>query len=240
MSDSKTSPVQVDFYIRDAVEIAYLMRELLRLQAPLSLILAEGQAYQASMVLAVDTALRQLVLDTSGPGQGAPIPRAARALAAAAPGGVPLRFALTDFERVVFEGRPAYRVPFPDELERLQRREAYRQRTPERPRVSCEIRLPDGRPLGLQVEDLSVGGLRGSAGAPEPLLVPGLKLPAARLLLPGEKDLEITMTVRVAHPASGPAGRPAWGLSFEGLRAGQEAAIQRCLIQYQRAAQGGG
>ncbi|MGE0080842.1 MAG: flagellar brake protein [Thiohalomonadaceae bacterium] len=58
-----------------------------------------------------------------------------------------------------FEGGPAFAVPFPDSMLRMQRREFYRLITPLVHRPQCHFTTDDGRSIDVPILDISLGGI---------------------------------------------------------------------------------
>lgn len=74
---------------------------------------------------------------------------------------VRILFAADQIEQTQFEGNPAFRIPFPATLIRLQRREYYRIATPVTNPVRVQIDLPAelGGPTTFPLADISCGGI---------------------------------------------------------------------------------
>jgi c-di-GMP-binding flagellar brake protein YcgR len=74
---------------------------------------------------------------------------------------VRILFAADQIEQTQFEGNPAFKIPFPDTLIRLQRREYYRIATPVTNPVRVQIALPAelGGPTTFPLADISCGGI---------------------------------------------------------------------------------
>ncbi|NVM75445.1 c-di-GMP-binding flagellar brake protein YcgR [Duganella sp. SG902] len=74
---------------------------------------------------------------------------------------VRILFAADQIEATTHEGNPAFRIPFPETLIRLQRREYYRIATPVTNPVRVQIALPAelGGPTTFPLADISCGGI---------------------------------------------------------------------------------
>jgi c-di-GMP-binding flagellar brake protein YcgR len=84
--------------------------------------------------------------------------------------GVTVRFIVPTAVETVFEGGPAFRSPLPVALQYLQRREHFRTKVI-RPAM-CTAKLPDGTPLSLKIDDLSIGGARLQSSTISPQILP--------------------------------------------------------------------
>ena len=75
---------------------------------------------------------------------------------------VKVKFTTSNIREVLYKGRPALRIPLPNSLIRIQRREHYRIATPITKPLICTLPLPDRGP-GAQAEtivlDISIGGV---------------------------------------------------------------------------------
>lgn len=74
---------------------------------------------------------------------------------------VRILFAADQIEATTYEGNPAFKIPFPETLIRLQRREYYRIATPVTNPVRVQIALPAelGGPTTFPLADISCGGI---------------------------------------------------------------------------------
>ena len=149
--------------------------------------------------------------------------------------GVQVRFHVTRHQRVVAEGYPAFRAPFPASFHYLQRRELYRLQVPSGNAPVCVMPLPAGS-HDLRVLDISGGGVAlavppGLAG-----LEPQQRVAGCELRLPGVDPLAIALTVRSVAPQLLANGVQVLrvGLSFDALSTQAEAAVQRYIFTIER------
>ena len=155
---------------------------------------------------------------------------------------VRIQFGVDAAEKIDYEGGPAFRVPIPEVVTRLQRREFYRLRIPRGRPLYCEVKLPSAvdaagsaKRVAFPVYDISCGGLA-LAGWPEDFApAVGLELPDCWMDLP---DLgRLAVDVRVVH-VQGLAGRGAnagrFGCKF--VRPGNAVAnlVQRYINRIER------
>jgi c-di-GMP-binding flagellar brake protein YcgR len=114
---------------------------------------------------------------------------------------VRIQFSVTEAQKIDYEGGPAFRVPVPDVVTRLQRREFYRLRIPRGRPLYCEVKLPstvDAAGSAKRVAfPVSCGGLA-LAGWPDDFKpTTGLDLPDSWMNLP---DLgRLVVDLRVVH-----------------------------------------
>lgn len=229
-----TPPDDEQYRLRGRVEIAHLLRTLQKGATPLTVILGGGRDFIVSSVLDADAAAGLLVLDAGSTTElNERLLREGSALVAASPDGVPVRFEVRDIRAAQHDGRLTLRMPFPAEVTKLQRRQAYRIRLPDPSRVSCDLQVDGTSLTGVDVSDLSVTGLCLGGLPVLPGLQPGAHLHGCVLRLPGESA--VTVNLRLRHRRSGADDAPAaWGAEFTGLGGDAEALLQRFLIRAQR------
>jgi len=148
--------------------------------------------------------------------------------------GVRISFKTGPATSCIFEDRPALLLPVPDEVIRVQRREAFRVATPVNNPVLCTILTPNGE-ITLPLEDLSSTGLGAADPAGEFTANVGEIFPDCTLELPEAGPIRITL--RFVHlrefERSGKVHRHL-GFAFEGLRGAALARIQRFVSVLER------
>lgn len=114
-----------------------------------------------------------------------------------------------------FEGRAALRLPFPDSLQRIQRRDHYRIDIPVRSPLLCQIRIPGGRMVTLKAKDLSAGGI--ALFDPDSALdvTPETRLSECRLDLDDLGEAYTDLTVRRVGTETVTDARPARVIACE-------------------------
>ncbi len=150
---------------------------------------------------------------------------------------VMVRFRLDGLQRVRNEGHVAFRVPFPDELVHLQRRELYRLETPitDSPHLQFPINEDRREVLQLRVVDISGGGL--AVTVPVDCNVFSLqKRYAAQLDLPDGSPLHVSLIVCNQLAVKLPNGveMKRIGMRFDNLPRGGDSAIQRYIFRIDR------
>jgi c-di-GMP-binding flagellar brake protein YcgR len=124
---------------------------------------------------------------------------------------VRIQFSVAEATRIDYEGGPAFRVPVPDVVTRLQRREFYRLRIPRGRPLYCEVKLPgikdaagSDKRVALPVFDISCGGLALSGWPEEFVPSTGMDLPDSWMNVP---DLgRLAVDLRIVH-VQGTSGR---------------------------------
>lgn len=149
--------------------------------------------------------------------------------------GIALRFACGPCRMVEHDGRAAFRVPCPDSLSQLQRREFYRLEASPASPVFCRLAFDNDDAHRAPVTDLSAGGLGLRLPADDPRLSVGLELPACRLELPGTAPLAVALQIVRLAAAAAPA-QPALlaGCQFQAPGAALQRSVNRYIMQLER------
>jgi c-di-GMP-binding flagellar brake protein YcgR len=152
---------------------------------------------------------------------------------------VHIQFLLGQFERIEYQGRPAFRAALPQEVLRLQRREYYRLSTPAARPLKCRLTLPavNGgvKVLEVNVLDISVGGVGIAFPSDELTLEVGQSIPACRIDLPEIGIIKSALCVRHLGPYfAGNHTLQRAGCEFVNLPGPQKTLIQRYIIKVER------
>ncbi len=148
---------------------------------------------------------------------------------------VKIQFATERAVAVLHEGEPAWAAPLPHKLLRLQRRDAFRMRTPlARPAL---VRIPPtdsgGRPLEVRVADISLGGARLMLDPARGSLPEDRAIEACQLELPGVGQISVGLRVRHVEPPRGDSSEHCYGCEFTSLSPASEMLVQRYIHQLQ-------
>jgi c-di-GMP-binding flagellar brake protein YcgR len=144
--------------------------------------------------------------------------------------GVSVRFTTPPPIETVFNGAPAFRSPFPTDLQYLQRREHYRTKVI-LPAV-CNAKLANGAAISLQMSDLSLGGVRLQSGSITPDYLPvGTVLKDAVLDFMDLGKVEVTLTI-ASQQTTRYEGVPTYyyGCHIQKLPRNKEAAVQKLVF----------
>jgi c-di-GMP-binding flagellar brake protein YcgR len=163
------------FQVHDRLEILGLMRALVERRALVTVVYSGGSLFFVSAVLAVLAERDELIVDR-GPDDetNKRVLASARLTLATLLDNIRVQFHAYSVAETLFEGRPALRLPLPEAVMRLQRREYYRLRVPRATGSCCELRpnpADPGAAARLPLYDISCGGLAlvdwPDGGAPE-------------------------------------------------------------------------
>lgn len=148
---------------------------------------------------------------------------------------VHVQFSSRVLEPARFGQEPAFRVPMPSELLRLQRREYYRLVTSVMNPVKCLINTGTAF-LETVVVDISIGGVGVLAYQDGVVLRAGETYHGCRIALPGAGEFALSLSVRTTFDITLKNGRLTHraGCHFIDLPASVETEIQRYIIRVER------
>lgn len=150
---------------------------------------------------------------------------------------VTVRFQLHGHRRVDRDGHVAFRVPLPEEVYHLQRREFYRLETPVGDSPYCLLPDPDGgSDSRWRVLDISAGGLALLLPVNQALLKLQGRYPGCVLQIPEAPAVTLSLVVcnlRQQKQANGVEMTRA-GLRFDDLPRGADNLIQRYIFRIDR------
>jgi len=156
-----------------------------------------------------------------------------------APGSVKVQFSVPRVTVAMHGGMAAFRMPVPEKMLLLQRREFHRVDTPVANPIICEIPSPRGGSIKLPLSDISVGGISMVIGNSEAdqLFPKGTVIPGCKFAIPEMGMLEVTLNVQAVFPVTRKDGTkaPHIGCAFVDLRLPLESMIQRYMIKLERA-----
>jgi c-di-GMP-binding flagellar brake protein YcgR len=223
------------FLLRDRLEIVSLLRRLQASREPVTLI-PDGQEYVPSTLLAVNPDLDELVFDcVRDANANRRLVQAKEVTLVASLDGIKLQLSIHGPDATVFEGRPALRLRFPQEMLRLQRREYYRVPAS----LTCEMAVECGesvRVLEMRVADLSLGGAALVTANPLVQFRTGQLLRKCHIGLGDLGSLLLTLEVKsVCESATRNGGRHLRiGCEFEAMPGAQQAIVSRYIGQMER------
>jgi c-di-GMP-binding flagellar brake protein YcgR len=138
-------------------EIECIIQDLQKMQSFVTVGMPDGKK-MSSMILEVDGKSRQFVYEAGQGDDAKAVISSPRIYFYSTLRGVSVRFSVRSASRATFEGHPALRSPLPADMEYLQRREHFRT-TFDKP-YTATVKMPDGKPVVLDLRDMSAGGAR--------------------------------------------------------------------------------
>lgn len=153
---------------------------------------------------------------------------------------VKIQFSVNTTRAVTHQGYPAFYLPLPASLCRIQRREYFRLALPFSERLRCVIPVNQPQPGGqieLPVMDISGGGLRLSCAEDEIEFVTGQTYAGCQIDLPEIGKINVTITVQSLVSISPKPGQmiKRVGCEFKNLDNTSSVLLQRYVTKMQRA-----
>jgi c-di-GMP-binding flagellar brake protein YcgR len=225
------------YRIHARVEIAFILRAIMKSTALVTAYIGQGKDFIVTAILAVDADNHSILIDSgSNPVLNERVMRIQQLNVVSSQDGVKVEFEVSRVEAASFEGRLAFRIPFPDSLLKLQRREFYRLPSPVLNPLKCQIPLVSGGLVDTVVGDISLGGvsLMGEHAGLDLQL--GTIYENCRILLPELGVIQAKLMVRNSFPMTLRNGAviKRTGCAFVELPSNQQAMIQRYIIKLER------
>jgi c-di-GMP-binding flagellar brake protein YcgR len=229
-----------EYYIRSPLEILYVLRAIRQRRALVAMYLPDSNDVLFTSIVHVDRESGDVVLDH--PGNRELVQRALaaeRLVCTTSHEQVKVQFNATGLRRVRHHGRDELACNVPAGLLRVQRRNAFRVRTPDDDPLKCAIRLPQGsRPptAELVVLDLSCGGLAVIDHHPWVAMEPGAVYRNCSIDLPDVATVEFVMQVKDITPYTLQNGLTCQraGCAFVDLPHTMGTLVQRYIVRVER------
>lgn len=219
------------------VEIAFIVRAIMKSGALVTAYFGQGKDFVVTAFLAVDADAGSMIIDSgSNAVMNERLLRGQHLTVVSSQDGVKVEFTVDQIEATSFEGRLAFRIPFPDSLIKLQRREFYRLAAPLLNPLKCQIPTASGGVADTTVGDISLGGVS-LMGEHEGLdLELGTIHENCRIQLPELGVIQTKLMVRNSFPMTLRNGAviKRTGCAFVELPSNQQAMIQRYIIRLER------
>lgn len=221
-----------NFRHTDPIEIGRMMAELARRNVTGNLEYTGGCF--ATRVLSVDASARTFAFDQSRDAAcNAAVLRSSQCRFSAALAGIPVEFTIAGASERHLDTTPVFEAALPNALLHMQRRAAFRVRTPVAEPFFCSGRLLDGEPFHTNVFDLSVGGICCETSDRRLIeLKKGVRLRDVELHLHDcsyPVDLQLASQTKVATSSGGFVHHI--GFAFVSLPGDVESALQRIVLR---------
>lgn len=226
------------FLVANRLEIVRILRGLSQRNEMVSAFFNSGNDLLLTSVLAVDPEIDTVLLDCgSNQELNQRILRAEKIIFVTSLDKVKVQFTSMGVESGNFENKPAFVVPFPSQVLRLQRREYYRLTTPIINPLKCKVTFPTGQVVEFPIVDISAGGIGMIiANSFEVPLRVGSTYPGCRIELPGVGVLELTLSIQSLFEVTLKNGGKSLrsGCQFVNLHPSMETLIQRYIVKLER------
>jgi flagellar brake protein len=224
------------YLVHHRLEILHVLRAIIQRREILTVYFGTGDHFLITSLLSIDESGGSLIL-----GYGADESSCQQLLrsqsidCSSTQDGVKVLFSATTVRKASYEGQPAFAIPIPTTLLKMQRREYHRMMTPVLNPLKCQIKGPDGY-VETSMVDISVGGLGVLAYPQEIDLVVGQVYPGCRIDLRDGEPVIASIAIRshfLVTVKNGLTSHRA-GCQFIDLPASEETRIQKYILDKQR------
>lgn len=230
------------YLLRGKTDILYNLRSLMQKRAMLSAFIDASADSFLTAILAVTPDERHLILDAASDETiNRRVEAAEQLICVTQLDKIKIQFAASKIERFPFEGHEAFRVPLPEALLRLQRREYYRLTAPGSHALSCLIPVTVGGEhkvisVETSVLDISGGGLAITVPSGGVTFEPDMEFADCRLMLPETGPISATLRVRNLFRITNRDGSVMLraGCEFLNLSNSVASTIQRYILKVER------
>jgi c-di-GMP-binding flagellar brake protein YcgR len=197
-----------------------------------------GHDILLTLVLDVDIDASEVVIDVNAnPDANRRLLAASRMVFTVMQDGITVRWSNERIASATYQDRPAFRIPLPKSLRRIQRRSFFRIATPQANPVVCVVWGPRGPHCELPLVDISAEGIGVNLPTPpDPQIERGARLDDCRIELPDTGTIAVSLLVQNLWETELRNGRrvPRAGLSFLDPDPRTQALVQRYVTRLDR------
>jgi c-di-GMP-binding flagellar brake protein YcgR len=224
------------FSVRHTAEIEGILRGIMENKALVTLQTPDGREFLVTTLVAVDAPAAAVFLGIGDEaGKNEVLLAAPTITLSTFHDRIRVRWSSDKLEMVTSDRGPLFRIPFPVELKRFQRREYYRLLTSLTNPIKCQIPTPQGD-IDTAVVDISVGGIGILAYATGVSINPGETYHGCRLSMPDGGAFLVSLSVRSTYDVTLKNGTISHraGCQFINLPVSIESEIQRYIFRMER------
>lgn len=229
------------FLLRSALDIRHTLASLVAGRALITAHLSPSNQSFLTALLELAEDDSALVLDGSADESiNARVAQAAEITCITQLNNVRIQFSVHNPIRVQLDDRPAFRVPLPERVLRLQRREFYRLHTPVTHTVTCSIPVRsegnDSPTILVRIIDISGGGIAVAVPPSGIAFEPGMEFMDCTLRLPEGDPISTRLVVRNLFRLTNRNGVEMLraGCQFLDLPRNADTLIQRYILRIER------
>ncbi len=209
------------FQVNSRLEILRVLGDLARTLQLVTAYFNAGQDFILTSILRLDEENNRLILDY-GPDEALNqrLLSARRAIFVTRHNQVRVQFTGEDIQQANYQGTPAFFIPLPSSIIRIQRREYYRLSTPIGRRLNLSLIDTEGNTIHAHIVDISVGGI-GIIEPPEGRQCgweAGTVVPGCRIELPEEGVIQADVEIRNRYQVDSQHGEPVYRVGCRLLR----------------------
>lgn len=243
VNDEKFTPARIEmlsdiskYTLSSSIEVQYVLRNLVKSHAPVAICFNRDAEFIVTTLLDVDDKNNVLVFD-----EGASSNTNKRLLAADSsvftsnPDGIKIQFTGSKITSTTWDGEPAFSMPLPKSVIKLQRREFFRIQTPITNPLIFTIKHPEVGVIKLKVVDISLGGVALMLPEEHPFQL-FEQYNSCRLDVPDFGEFVVSLQTRniVSVPLKNGKTMLRMGCCFVDLPAKQGSMLQRLIAHIER------
>lgn len=230
------------YLLRGRTDILFNLRGLIQKRAMLSAFIDASADSFLTAVIALSADENHLVLDAASDDTvNRRVEAAEQLICVTQLDRVKVQFAARGIQRIQHEGHDAFRVPVPEVMLRLQRREYFRLTAPSAHSLTCLIPITIGgerREISVEasVLDISGGGLAITVPSEGMVVEPDMEFGNCRLMLPETGAIVTSLRVRNLFRITNRDGSITLraGCEFTHLSSAMASTIQRYILKIER------
>lgn len=230
------------YLLRGRTDILFNLRGLIQKRAMLSAFIDASADSFLTAIIALSADENHLVLDAASDDTvNRRVEAAEQLICVTQLDRIKVQFAARSIQRIQHEGHDAFRVPVPDVMLRLQRREYFRLTAPSSHSLTCLIPTTIGgerREISVEasVLDISGGGLSITVPSEGMVVEPDMEFGNCRLMLPETGVIVTSLRVRNLFRITNRDGSITLraGCEFTHLSSAMASTIQRYILKIER------
>lgn len=225
------------YLVESGKEVAYILRAIMQKGERITAHFNHGDDLILTTIIDVSLEADRVILDYgASEAHNRKLLEAHKIIFITSQDKVRVQFTSSHVEKVIYEGRPAFKISLPDSLIKLQRREYFRLTTPISKPLACTFPLEDGNNASLTIVDISIGGI-GVVNPPKGFQFEiGKTYQGCFFVLPDIGTIVTTLQIRNAFEITMKNGTHAMraGCMFVSLPGTMQSMIQRYIIKLER------
>ena len=225
------------FLIRSQTQIRQILSAVAEHREIVTAYFNRGRQFLLTAIIDVDVTGGRIVLDRgSDEATNARLLESDRIVLVSALDKVKVQFSAKQVREIEYAGAPAFSIPLPAELLKLQRRELFRVRTLAIEPVRVRLPLSDTDTLETQVLDLSVGGFSAFVQLPSDRMEVGTCFPGSSVQIGARSAFAVELELRNLNNVRLRSGIDSTRAGFMFVRLPEPAQqqIQRYLMRVER------
>jgi c-di-GMP-binding flagellar brake protein YcgR len=225
------------FLVRSPTQIRQILSAIRDNREIVTAYFNRGRQFLLTAIVDIDVPGARIVIDRgSDEATNARLLESDRIVLVSALEKVKVQFSVKQVRDIQYDGAPAFSIPLPAELLKLQRREFFRARSSASEPVHVRLPLRDTETLELQGLDLSIGGISAYVQLPADRVAIGTRFPGASVRIGAGSSFSVELELRNVNDVRLRNGTDATraGFMFVALPESAQQQIQRYLMRIER------